>query len=308
MRILITGSTGLIGQRLVQKLGEKHTIVEFSRKKGKDIRSTSDCEKAAHHVDVVIHAAAELDEQKGKDEMWRVNVEGTRNMLEAAEKNDVKQFIFLSSVGVYGDATQKLTEKSTQNPLTTYEKSKKAAEELVWGMQEVFPVTIIRPAIVLGANTYWAGIFKHIRKGFPLIGKGENAWQMVDVDELVDFISLCVGNEETFNEEYLVAEKETHTLREIVNMMADIQHVKHPLSVPKTIGMIAGYFFLAQGKLMGKKPLVIPAHVKRLFKHREYDISKAQKVGWKPKLSTREALEKTYAELNENGLLTPMKK
>lgn len=303
MRILITGSTGMIGQRLVRKLGEKHTIVEFSRKKGMDIRSTSDCEKAVQHVDVVIHAAAELDEQKGKEEIWNVNVEGTRNMLEAAEKNDVRQFIFLSSVGVYGKTKQKLHEKSEMNPLTNYEKSKKTAEELVWGMQEVFPITIIRPALVLGPNTYWEQIFKIIEKGFPLIGKGENAWQMVDVDDLVEFIALCVGNEDAYNEDFLVAEKETHTLREVVNAIAEIEQVKHPGNIPKTIGIAAGYLFLAQGKLMRKKPLVIPAHIQRLFKHREYDISKAMKLGWKPRCTTRESLEKTFKELNEKGML-----
>jgi nucleoside-diphosphate-sugar epimerase len=300
MRILITGSTGMIGSRLVKTLENTHTIVKFSRKKGMDIRSTSDCEKATQRVDVIIHAAAELNETKTSEEIWNSNVNGTRNIVEAAEKNDVKQFIFLSSVGVYGDTKNKLNEKSEMNPLTTYEKSKKAAEELVWGMQEVLPVTIIRPALVVGPNSYWEQIYKIVRKGFPLIGKGENAWQMIQVDELVDFIALCVGNEEAYNEEYVVAEKETHSLRDVVNMIADIQHVKHPNTMPKLIGMAAGYVFLAQGKLTGKKPILIPAHVKRLFKHREYDISKAMKLGWKPRYTTREALEKTFHELNEN--------
>ncbi len=307
MRILITGSTGMIGSRLVERLSSKHTMVEFSRKKGMDITKIEDCEKALKNVDVAIHAAAELDEMKTHEEMWAVNVTGTKNLLEAAEKNDIRQFIFLSSVGVYGETKQKLHEKSEMNPLTTYEKSKKAAEELVWNMQEVFPVTIIRPALVLGPNTYWEQIFKIIKKGFPLIGKGENAWQMIDVDDLANFIMACVGNEDTYNEEFIVAEKETHTLREVVDMIAEIEHVNKPKNIPKTVGMIAGYLFLAQGKLTRKKPLLIPAHIKRLFKHREYDISKAMKTGWKPHYSTRAALEKTFKEMDENGLLTSRK-
>lgn len=297
MRILITGSTGMIGSRLVKTLEKAHTIVEFSRKKGFDIRSASDCEKAAQRVDVIIHAAAELDETKTREEVWSVNVDGTRNMVEAAEKNDVKQFIFLSSVGVYGETKNKLDEKSETDPHTIYEKSKKAAEEIVWGMQEVLPVTIIRPALVVGPNSYWEKIFTTIRKGFPLIGKGENAWQMIHVDDLVAFVARCVGNEDAYNELFLVAEKETHTLREVVDMVAEIENVKKAGTIPKTIGMAAGYLFLAHGKLTGKKPLLIPAHVKRLFKHRAYDVSKAMKLGWKPRYTTREALEKTFHEL-----------
>jgi nucleoside-diphosphate-sugar epimerase len=57
------------------------------------------------------------------------------------------------------------------------------------------------------------------------------------------------------------------------------------------------------GKITGKKPLLIPEHVERLFKHREYDIQKTLNTGWKPKYSTREALEKTYRELVAKGMM-----
>ena len=90
-------------------------------------------------------------------------------------------------------------------------------------------------------------------------------------------------------------------------MIADLVHVKQPGTIPKTVGMMAGYLFLAQGKIFGKKTLLIPAHVKRLFKHREYDVSKALKTGWKPHYTTRSALEKTFKELDENGMLTSRK-
>ncbi len=298
MKILITGSSGMIGKRLVERLGKKHTIVEFSRSNGKDITSLADVERAIKGVNIVIHAAAELDETKKEDEIYKTNVQGTRNVITAAEEEGIDQLIFLSSVGVYGETKQKLDEKSEINPQTVYERSKKEAEDLVWNMQELFPVTIIRSALVVGPNTYWKGIFKTVKKGFPLIGKGENAWQMVDVDDLADFITLCVGNEDVYNELFIVAEKQTHSLRQVVDMIAEIENVKKPGTIPKPLGIAISHVFGIQGKLTGKKPLLIPAHVKRLFKHREYDISKATKLGWKPKHSTREALQKTHDELN----------
>ncbi|MEK6902251.1 MAG: NAD-dependent epimerase/dehydratase family protein [archaeon] len=273
-------------------------MVEFSRSGGKDITSLADVEKSIKGVDVVIHAAAELDETKKEEEIYKTNVQGTRNVITAAEEEGIDQLIFVSSVAVYPEANQKLDEKSETGPITPYGHSKKEAEELVWNMQELFPVTIIRPALVVGPNTYWKGIFKTIKKGFPLIGKGENAWQMIDVDDLTDFISLCVGNEDAYNERYVVAEKETHTLREVVDMIAEIEGVKKPGTIPKPLGIAISHIFGLQGKLTGKKPLLIPAHVKRLFKHREYDITKAMKLGWKPKHSTNESLQKTYDELN----------
>ncbi len=293
----------MIGSEVKGLLQNKHTLVEFSRKNGQDITKKEDCENAMKNVDIVIHAAAELDEANGKEGMWKTNVEGTRNLLEAAEKKDIKQFIFLSSVGVYGDSLDVLSEKNPMNPLTTYERSKKTGEELVLGYQEVFPVTIIRPAIVVGPNRYWAKIFKTIRKGFPLIGKGENGWQMVHVEDVARFIVSCVGNEDTYNEDFIVAENEKHTLREVVDMIAEIQGVKKVGSMPAFLGIAASYVFALQGKLTGTKPLLIPSHVKRLLKNREYDTTKARATGWKPKLSTREALEKTYHELKENNHL-----
>lgn len=303
MRILITGSTGMIGARLAEKLGKKHTIVEASRAKGVDISNLDSVKKIMKKVDVVIHAAAELDETKGEKEIWKTNVEGTRHLLDAAEENDVQQFIFLSSVGVHGETHSRLDETSPMNPITAYEKSKAEAEKLVWERQEVFPVTIIRPALVMGPNSYWASIFKTVRKGFPLIGKGENAWQMVHVDELVGLIEKTIGNEDAYNAIFLAAENETHSLREVVNMVAEIQGKKHPGSIPKPIGMGIAHVFGIYGTISGKKPLLIPAHVKRLFKHRAYDTQAARKLDWKPAMSTREALEKTFRELTEKGML-----
>lgn len=303
MHLLITGSTGMIGSRLVEKLKGKHTIIEAARSKGIDITKKEDVQKLMKKVDVIIHAAAEIDETKSRAEVWGTNVEGTRNLLEAAEEHNVKQFIFLSSVGVYGETKQKLDEKSPLNPITPYEVSKKEAEELVWNYQEVFPVTILRPALVMGPNSYWKGIFKIVKKGFPLIGKGENGWQMVHVDEVVSFIEKALHNEDAYNEAFVVAEKEQHTLRDVVNMIADIQSVKRPGTMPKWAGMAISHVFGIQSRLTGKKNLLIPAHVKRLFKHREYDISKAQKLGWKPTLTTYDALKKTYAELKAKGML-----
>ncbi len=299
MRILITGSTGMIGKRLVEKLKKKHTITEANRRKGINITHKKDCGKIMKNVEVVIHAAAELDETKTEEEIWKTNVEGTVNLLETAEENNIHQFIFLSTVGVYGEQTKKMDENTIGEPITAYERTKTEAEKRVWNYQEVFPVTIIRPALVIGPNPYWSKIFKTIKKGFPLIGEGKNPWQMIEVDDLVAFIEHALGNEEMYNEIYICAEKEVHSLREVVDMIADILHVKKTGTIPKSAGMAISHLFGIYGKIMGKKPLLIPAHVKRLFKHREYDITKALRTGWKPRYSTKEALEKTYRELNE---------
>ncbi|MFH0969931.1 MAG: NAD-dependent epimerase/dehydratase family protein [Candidatus Diapherotrites archaeon] len=294
MKILLTGSTGMIGNAVRVRLEKKYTLVEASKSKGIDITQKEDAERVMKGVDVVVHAAATIDERTPKEEMYRINVEGTRNLLNAAEKENVSKFIFISSVGIFGKAKEKLDEQSIQMPETNYEKSKAEAEKLVWNMQEVFPIVIIRPALVVGPNDYWKRIFSTIKKGFPLIGKGKNKWQMVDVDDLADFIALCVKDKEIENEAFIVAEEEMHTLREVVDMIADIQGVKRPKSIPQLLGVAGSYVFLLMSKITGKPALLIPAHVRRMGKHREYDTTKARAIGWKPKYSTKESLQKTY--------------
>ena len=298
MRILLTGSNGFVGKCLLETLKKKkHTVVEFARASGGDILSPTSIAEKMKNIDVVIHAAGTVDETKSPEEIYATNVQGTKNVLEASEKAKIEQFIFISSVGVYGGTKEKLTEESAQHPVTPYERSKAEAETAVWEYQEVFPVTIVRPALVLGANAYWKSIYRIIEKGFPLIGKGENAWQMIYVKDLAEFISKCVGNEDAYNEAFICAEKETHSLREVVDMIADAQEKKHVGSIPRIAGIAASYLFWAQSKLTGKKNILIPAHVKRLFKHREYSIAKAMRLGWTPRYSTREAIAETFRAL-----------
>lgn len=301
MRILLTGSSGFVGKHLIEVLKrKKHTIVEFSRSSGGNILDPTTITPRVKGIDIIIHAAAEIDETKSQEEIYQTNVQGTKNLLAAAENQKIQQFIFLSSVGVYGETKEKLTEESPLNPITPYEKSKAEAEKAVLEYQEVFPVTIIRPALVIGENKYWKSIYKIIQKGFPLIGKGENAWQMIYVKDLVEFIAKCVANEDAYGETFICAEKEIHSLREVVDMIADAQGKKHVGSIPRFLGMGASYLFLIQSKLTGKKNILIPAHVKRLFKHREYSIAKAMRLGWMPRYSTKEAIEETNRALQQH--------
>ncbi len=300
MRILLTGSNGFVGKYLLEALKKKkHTVVEFARASGGDILSPTSIAEKMKNIDVVIHAAGIVDETKSAEEIHTTNVQGTQNMLAAAEKAKVGQFIFISSVGVYGDTKEKITEETTQQPITSYEKSKAEAESAVWEYQEVFPVTIVRPALVIGANAYWKSIYRIIEKRFPLIGKGENAWQMIYVKDLAEFIMECVGNEDAYNEAFICAEKEIHPLREVVDMIADAQGTKHVGSIPRFLGVAASYLFWVQSKLTGKKNILIPAHVRRLFKHREYSIAKAMRLRWAPRYSTKEAIAETLQELNQ---------
>ncbi|MBI4043871.1 MAG: NAD(P)-dependent oxidoreductase [Candidatus Diapherotrites archaeon] len=305
MRVLVTGSKGFIGQAVIKVLQEKgHSIHEFDYSIGQNILRREDLEKALNDAHAVIHLAALTDETKSEKELFEVNVEGTKNVLESAGKAGVKHVIYLSTVGIYGPTTKEaLNEESPCNPITPYEQSKKAAEEVVQEYQEVVPITILRSALALGPSTYWAQIFKTVKKGFPLIGKGENKWQIVYIKDLAQAIAFVLGKEEVFGETYLVAEEKGKTLFELVQRIGTLVGRPEIKTIPVWLGMALAHVFALQGKITGKRPLLIPKHVRRMLKERNYDISKLKALGWKPRYDTDAALKETFEALKEKKMI-----
>ena len=149
MKILITGSNGLLGQKLVQKLaGDKNTeVVATARGENRlpftegytyaplDITDKANVEEvfAQHSPDVVIHTAAmtNVDQcETEKEECWKLNVTATEYLLEAAEKQG-SFFVHLSTDFIFDGAAGPYTEEAEANPVSFYGWSKYAAEKLV---------------------------------------------------------------------------------------------------------------------------------------------------------------------------------
>ncbi|MFH1240652.1 MAG: NAD(P)-dependent oxidoreductase [Candidatus Diapherotrites archaeon] len=294
MKILVTGSAGFIGKKLVRALRRnRHQVIEFSHSKENDVTDFKQINSALKGVDVVYHLAAVLDETK-KSEMRKVNVRGTENALEAAAKNNVQQFIYLSSIGVYGNFKGKADESFPVNPETEYEKTKADAEKLVWDYQEMLPVTILRSALVMGANKYWEDIVNVIEKDLPMVGDGKNKWQTVYIEDLVSALVFVLGKEETFGEIYNIAEEDEPTLKELYfEIKRNLKMKLEFKSVSSFTGMSMSYFNL----ILGKNKILIPAHVKRLLKNRNYSISKIKKLGWKPRYNMTGSVVHTVNEL-----------
>jgi len=294
--VFVTGSSGFIGKELVKQLemgGNK--VIGFSRSNGKDVLNKSQLEQEMRGCEVVVHLAAELDE--GSKKLFEINVDGTRNVLEAAAKNRIGHFVFVSTTGVLGNFKGVADESFPYNPITGYEKSKAEAEKLVLSYQEVLPVTIIRPTIVVGPNEYWKKIISVVGKNYPLIGSGENYWQTVYYKDLCEAIVMVAGNEDSFGEIYNVAEQNSEKLRELVEIIRKEIGVKGKLvTVPAIIGVIGSYFIAAISKITGKKPIINPAHIERLLRNRRYSTEKINKLGWRSSITTEQAIRETIKE------------
>lgn len=291
MNILITGSTGFVGKKLVKQLKKQgHTVKEFDTSLGQDITNKKQCEQACQKTDAVYHLAAILDEQNKLLE--EVNVKGTENILEAAAKARCKQFIFLSTVGIHGNYDGTIDEKTPIMPATKYEKSKAKAEKLVHEFQEMVPATIIRAALVLGPNKYWEKIIKMVKKGFPIIQGGKQVWQTIYIDDLADALVFVLGKEECINETFVIAEQEKHTLLELYKTIQETFGMKAEI---KTMPLYKAMALATILKILGKKSIISKEHIQRLVRQREYNTSKIESLGWRPKTTMKEAVKKTLA-------------
>jgi UDP-glucose 4-epimerase len=147
-KLLITGSNGFIGKYFINKYQDKYSIQKFSFL----INDSKDLE--CKGVDVVLHLSALVHQMSGASTKAyeKVNIIQTLELARNAKINGVKQFVFMSSIKVYGEETNtKYSENSTCNPEDDYGKSKLKAE---FGLLELedenFKVSIIRTPIVYG--------------------------------------------------------------------------------------------------------------------------------------------------------------
>lgn len=147
-KLLITGSNGFVGSYFVENYNDKYEIKTFSFRS--DDLATLNCSD----IDVVFHLSALVHQMGGAsaEEYQRVNVTQTLQLAKKAKENGVRNFVFMSTVKVYGEETDSVyTESTLCHPEDEYGKSKLKAElELQKLEDENFKVSIVRTPIVYG--------------------------------------------------------------------------------------------------------------------------------------------------------------
>ena len=207
MRIAITGAAGYLGHALVQRLEHNDNceyMVGLSRRQwdhnfskleyySMDVRSANlQTLFAKSDVDTVIHLAFVVNPLHDEQEMYSINVNGTRNMLAAAAKAQVKKIIVTSSTMVYGawpDNPTKLTENAPQrgHPTYYYNNHKVAIEHLCQKFEQQHPdiiMTVLRPCLVLGptVDQFYSRILNWPL--LPLVGGRNPLIQFVHEDDV----------------------------------------------------------------------------------------------------------------------------
>ena len=308
MKVLITGGAGFIGSNFVDRLmAAGHEVCVF------DNLSSGSREHVRHHlddgkfrfvqadvldlpalkeamasgVDLVIHTCSNPDIAKGMtqpDLDLHQGIVATFNVLEAMRLTGVKKIIFLSGSGVYGDVGETFTDEnfSPLLPISMYGASKLAAEALISALCHMFDMQgwIFRLANIVGHRQTHGVIFDFVRKllrnprELDILGDGTQSKSYLHVSDVIDGILFVFGKTENRINIYNVSTNDFATVTEIADIV--VREMK-----------LAGVAYRYTGCDRGWKGDVPVVRI---------DTTKINRLGWKPRHSTAQAVELAIRE------------
>jgi UDP-glucose 4-epimerase len=309
---LVTGGAGFIGSHLVDRLLDEgwhvRVIDNFSTGKREnltrhkdnpdleevkgDLKSFEDCLKAVESVEVVFHFAANPEVRVSTTHPrnhFDENVVATFNLLEAIRQNkDVKRLVFASSSGVYGEPdTIPVGESAPIKPVSVYGATKAACENLIHAYSKLYGVraVILRYANVVGPRMRHGVVYDFILKlrknsgVLEILGDGKQIRSYLYVTDSVEATLTALNRAKRDFEVYNVGNDDWLTVTEVADIVANFLNLDDVRCIYKPVAHGIGWL----------------GDVKRV----SLDIAKIRSLGWKPKMSSNEAIRATVKFLSK---------
>jgi nucleoside-diphosphate-sugar epimerase len=306
----VTGATGLIGSHLVLRLVEEGLPVTalFRNEKGQsevfelfqfygkenlfsqiqwvkgDVEDADDMFDLTEGIDTVFHCAAIVSyHKKEASRMLEVNINGTKNVVNACIENDVKHLIHISSISALGDSKGKVIDEETPRDFndyhSNYSKGKYLSEQEVWrGIQEGLNATILNPGVIFGPNncTRSSGtMIARIEKGLPALPAGGSG--IVSVLDVVE-VMIRAAKQTPTNERYILC-AENVRMSELFTKIADALHVKIGKTIAKKWQIVLVYYMEALLEFFtGKRATITREIIRNYDEVKQFDGSKATRV------------------------------
>ncbi len=330
MKNLVTGATGFVGSHIAERLiKEGEDVVVLVRKTSNtgflsgigakfaygDINDIESVKAAMRGIDIVYHSAALADEWISREEAYRVNVEGTRNLLDAAREAKVKRFVFISSLAVMGMKDHHGTQADSPYHKTgdSYIDTKIDSEQLVMDYYKKYglPVTVVRPGFVFGPrdNKLIPRLSDRLgKKQFIFVGSGKNKINAVYIENLTDAIISAAKSEKAVGQKYNVTNDSGMTLEELVLKIVDIWKFDTPKKhIPKFVAYLVCNVLTGMARLAKAKepPYITKTRIKFLSLNLDFDINKTKRdLGYTPRISIEEGLKRTKDWMEKDAVRT----
>ena len=329
MTTLVTGGTGFIGSRLALDCAARGEAVRILAKinnaneqsghdelekagveiQNGDVCNAADAEKAMDGVKTLYHLAAAQHEANVDDDYFRrINVEGTRTVLDAAVKAEVDRVVHGSTIGVYGMADEgPVHDRTPLFPDNIYGQTKLEGEHLARSYGDRLKLAIVRISETFGPGDYrLLKLFKGIKsKKFFMVGKGDNLHHPVYIDDLIEGLRRAATEEDAIGETVVIAGPRAVTTREMVDGISQALDTAGPkITVPLPALMGAAMVIEGMCKPAGIQP---PLHRRRMnFFVKSFQFSgdgAREKLGFEPKITFAEGARRTAEWYHDTGLL-----
>jgi len=327
MRVLVTGGTGFTGSHLSRRLLDGgHEVRILDNQPGlfyQELKDRGACielgsitdkqivEKMVQDSEVVYHLAAAFRQlDVPKQYYWKVNLEGTRYLADAAFRSRVRRFIYCSTQGVHGNIENPPgNEHSPIAPEDYYQLTKYEGEKVVQEyVQRGLDAVTLRPTAIYGPGDpgRFRILFRLVKRGsFLMFGNGRTFYHPVYIDNLVDAFELATQREGIRGETYLIADEHYFFLNDLV------QHVAAAMDRSVRIRHLPFWplWTLAWACEMACKPLGLtpPLFRRRVdwfVQNRAFDISKSKRgLGYQPRVDLPTGLRETAKWYADNNLL-----
>lgn len=328
-RIYLTGGSGFIGCQLARYAVEHGYPVTVTSAVNNDAerRRVESLERAGFNVvvvslddeaglarslaghDVVIHlAAAQHEAEAPESHFRRVNVEGTRRLLECSIRAGVQRFVHGSTIGVYGAARDGvLDETSPLAPDNPYGRTKAQAELVVRDSERRIETSIVRISETYGpADLRLLKLFRAIERGrYLTLGTGANEHQLIYVDDLAEGLLAAASSSDAVGETFVLAGEERLTTDAMAQAVAAaLGSPRSPPHVPLWPFAAGAVLCEALCKPLGLKP---PLNRRRLdFFRKSFRFSTAkarERLGFEPHVPFAEGARRTAQWYRANGML-----
>ncbi len=335
MVYLVTGGTGLVGSFLVEILandthynnGECRVVVRTPESKAAiinqglipikaDLNNPISLKNALKDVDVVYNLAAIASDWAGKKELFKVNVEGMKNLLEACLKTNTDPFLaHTSSTGVYGHyiPNTPIDENYKFNPTSMYQKSKYYQEKAIWDLHDEEGwnnFSIIRPPSVIGPRDKKTilGIFKAVyEQKFPILRHGRGYLTFIHPHDLCKALMLLYENKNK-------AKGQAFNLKSfecrVIDFLDYVVRTISPPKPPKHVNYRLVYTTAALSeiyvKLTGRYTTLNRYRVTKFTLSRRYIDQKIRdELGFKPQKTMEATIDESYEWLVQHDLYPP---